>query len=121
MEAAFDALLRLEAADVSVRDEVVAVALRWAPLGMMDVDYKASLRLVGPGGHVVSQTDRFLRHNWHQGTSLWPPETVSEYYLLPTPSPGEYDLRVVVYHPESLAALSANGSPEVSLGKVRVE
>jgi hypothetical protein len=114
-------VLRLEAADVSVRGETVAVALRWAPLAAMDVDYKASLRLVAADGGPVAQKDRFLRHNWHQGTSLWPPETVNEYYLLPTAPPGEYDVRVVVYHPQTLAPLLADGRVEVSLGMVRVK
>ena len=87
----------------------------------MDVDYKASLRLVAGDGRLVAQKDRFLRHNWHQGTHLWPPETVNEYYLLPPVAPGEYELRVLVYHPETLAPLATESGSEVSLGMVRVE
>jgi len=118
---AFGGVLRLEAADVSTVGETVAVALRWAPLAAMDADYKVSLRLVAADGRVAAQKDRFLRHNWHQGTSLWPPETVNEYYLLPPVPPGEYELRVVVYHPETLAPLAAEGGVEASLGLVQVE
>jgi len=112
--------LGLEAADLSVRGDVVAVALRWAPMAAMDADYKASLRLVDESGKLVGQKDRSLRHNWHQGTSLWPPETVNEYYLLPPVPPGEYEVRVVVYHPETLASLMTDKGPEVSVGVVEV-
>jgi 4-amino-4-deoxy-L-arabinose transferase-like glycosyltransferase len=121
VDATFSDVLRLEAASVSPMGETVAVALRWAPLAAIDVDYKASLRLVSPDGNVVSQKDRFLRHNWHQGTSLWPSETVNEYYLLPPVPPGEYELWVVVYHPETLAPLVVDGNVEVSLGTVQVK
>jgi hypothetical protein len=119
--ATFDGVLRLEAADLSLVGDRVDVAIRWAPLAAMDADYKASLRLVGEDGGVVAQKDRFLRHNWHQGTSLWPPETVNEYYLLPSVPPGEYEVRAVVYHPETLAPLMTDAGAEVSLGRVRVE
>jgi hypothetical protein len=97
------------------------VAVRWAPLAAMDVDYKASLRLVAADGQVVVQKDRFLLHNWHQGTHLWPPETVNEYYLLAPAPPGEYQVRVVVYHPETLAPLPAGDRAEVVLGTVQVK
>jgi hypothetical protein len=119
--ATFDGLLRLEAADVSTRGETVAVALRWAPLAAMGVDYKASLRLVAADGRVAVQKDRFLKHNWHQGTSLWPPETVDEYYFFSSVHLGEYEVRVVVYHPETLAPLMVDGSEELSLGRVTIE
>jgi hypothetical protein len=119
--ATFGGVLRLEAVDLSVVGDTVAVAARWAPLAAMDADYKASLRLVGADGSVAAQKDRFLRHNWHQGTSLWPPETVNEYYLLPPVSPGEYEVRVVVYHPETLTPLLTDKGAELSLGSVRVE
>lgn len=121
VQATFGGLLRLEGASVSGEEGAVGVALRWAPLAAMDVDYKVSLRLVKAGGEIAAQKDRFLRHNWHQGTSLWPPETVNEYYLLAPVLPGEYDLQVIVYHPETLMPLLANGSATVSLGAVTVE
>lgn len=117
----FGEVLRLEAADISVRGGTVAVALRWAPLAAMEVDYKASLRLVAVDGSLAAQKDRFLRHNWHQGTSLWPPETVNEYYLLPGVPPGQYELQVVVYHPETLAPLMVDDNGAISLGTVEVE
>jgi hypothetical protein len=119
--ATFGDALRLEAADASVVGKTVAVAVRWAPLAAMDVDYKASLRLVARDGSTAAQKDRFLLHNWHQGTHVWPLETVNEYYLLPPVPPGEYELRVVVYHPETLSPLLTESGPEASLGVVWVE
>jgi 4-amino-4-deoxy-L-arabinose transferase-like glycosyltransferase len=119
--AVFGGVLRLEAVDLSAVGDTVAVAIRWAPIAAMDADYKASLRLVAADGSLVAQKDRFLRHNWHQGTSLWPAEAVNEYYLLPPAPPGDYEVRVLVYHPETLASLPTAGGAEVSLGRVKVE
>ena len=89
----------------------------------METNYKVSLRLIGPGGERVAQKDRTLRHNFHQGTSLWPPETVNEYYLLPVPPDapaGNYTVAVVIYHPDTQAHLVAAGSVEIPLGQVRI-
>ncbi len=123
----FDGLLRLEATFVPptiAAGESLPVALTLAPIGPLMTDYRASVRLIGPGGERVAQKDRTLRHNFHQGTSLWPPETVNEYYLLPLPPetpPGDYTIVLVIYHPESQAPLVAAGVVEVPLGQVRVQ
>jgi hypothetical protein len=101
----------------------VAVGMTLARIAPAEVDYKASLRLVGPDGTQVSQVDRTLRHNWRQGTSLWPPEEVNEYYLLPLPqdaADGVYEVRAVIYHPQTLAPLTENGLVEVSLGQIHI-
>jgi hypothetical protein len=118
--ATFGGVLRLEAAEILARDNTVGVALRWAPLAAMDVDYKASVRLVAADGEIAAQKDRVLRHNWHQGTSLWPAETVNEYYVLPPVPPGEYEVQAVVYWPETLAPLTVDGRPGASLGTALV-
>ena len=63
-------------------------------------------------------------HNYHQGTSLWPAETVNEYYLLPIPpdiTPGQYAVSVVIYHPDTEQPLTAGGVAEIPLGSVQVE
>ena len=123
----FDGLLRLDAAhvpNVATPGQSLPVALTLAPLAPMDTDYRASLRLIGPGGERVAQVDRTLRHNFHQDTSLWPPESVNEYYLLPLPSdaaPGNYTVTVVLYHPDTQAPLVAAGMAEVPIGVVLVE
>ncbi|MCB9101601.1 MAG: glycosyltransferase family 39 protein [Anaerolineales bacterium] len=122
----FDGLLRLDAAYVSPQiapGDDLPVALTLAPLAPMTTDYKASIRLIGPAGETIAQKDRQLQHNFHQGTSLWPPETVNEYYLLPAPPetpPGDYVVKVVLYQPDTLAPLVANGVVEVPIGKVIV-
>lgn len=123
----FDNLLRLDAAFVpasAARGGWLPLALTLSPLAKMEVDYKVSLRLTGPAGERLAQKDRILLHNYHQGTSLWPPEPVNEYYLLPVPAnatPGNYTLTVVIYHPDTLAPLVAAGSAEVPLAQVSIK
>ncbi|MDM8528819.1 glycosyltransferase family 39 protein [Anaerolineales bacterium HSG24] len=122
----FDNLLRLDAAHVeptAQSGDWLSVAITLAPFAPMEVDYKASLRLISADGERVAQKDRHLRHNFHQGTSLWPPETVNEYYLLPIPldTPlGSYTVSLVIYHPDTQAPLVADGLVEVSLGSVEI-
>jgi len=123
MAANFDNLLRIDAAYIAtqtIHGAWLPVAITLAPLSHMDVDYKVSFRLIAPNGKRVAQKDRTLRHNFHQGTSLWPPETVNEYYLLPLPphlAPAQYTVVIVLYHPDSQAPLVANGLVEVPLGQ----
>lgn len=101
------------------------VSLALTPIPPVEVDYKASLRLVSPAGERVAQKDRVLLHTYHQGSSLWPPgETVNEYYLLPVPPEaprGSYTVTLVLYHPDTLAPLIAGGLAEVPLGTVAIK
>ena len=126
VQANFDNRLRLEAAFIpsaSAAGKLLPVAVRLAPLGPMEADYKVSLRLLSPTGERIAQKDRILLHTYHQGASLWPPETVNEYYLLPVPSnllPGNYTVAVVIYHPDTLVPLTANGLAEIPVGQVRI-
>lgn len=126
VEANFDNRLRLEAAFIpstSAPGKFLPLALRLSPLGPMEVDYKISLRLLSPTGERIAQKDRGLLHNYHQGTSLWPPEPVNEYYLLPLPAdlpPGNYSVTAVIYHPDTQSPLIANGMAEIVLGHVRI-
>jgi hypothetical protein len=121
LDVILDGQIRLVAAHLEAVGDHVGVALRWAPVSQMAVDYRASLRLVDRSGHVVAQYDRTLRHNWHQETRLWPPDdVVDEYYLLAPAPPGEYEVRVVVYNPDTLAPLMAGDRAEVIVGRVLV-
>ncbi len=123
----FDGLLRLDAVylpAVAFPGDWLPVAITLAPLSPLEVDYKISLRLITPAGERITQKDRVLRHNFHQGTSLWPPETVNEYYLLPIPPEavsGNYTVSAVIYHPDTLAPLIAAGQAELPLGQVRID
>jgi hypothetical protein len=123
----FDNLLRLDAAYVPATaspGDWLPVAITLAPLAPLEVDYKASLRLLNVSGERILQKDRTLKHNFHQGTSLWPAETVNEYYLLPLPTDlpsGEVTVVLVIYHPDTQAPLVAGGGVEVPLGMVMVE
>ncbi len=119
-----DGLIQIRQAEVPSEitpNQEVAVAVTVAPIAPIEADYRASVRLFTAEGQSVSQVDRTLRHNWHQPTSLWPREEVNEYYLLPLPAdtpPGPYQVRLVVYHPETLAPLTENGLVEVPLGEI---
>jgi hypothetical protein len=120
--AQFDDQLRLDAVYLPDRWPVgtaLPVAITVAPVGRVDSDYKVSLRLTDGDGARVLQKDRVLLHTFHQGTSLWPPESVNEYYLLSQPpdlSPGAYSVSLVIYHPETLAPLITDGQAELIRG-----
>lgn len=122
----FEGVLRLDAVFVpptALPGQLLPVALTFAPLSKMNTDYKASLRLINAAGQRIAQKDRQLLHNYHQGTSLWPPETVNEYYLLAVPPQipsGQYTVTVVIYHPKSLAPLMAAGLAELPIGAVQL-
>jgi hypothetical protein len=48
---------------------------------------------------------------------------VNEYYLLALPDDvpaGTYEVRAVVYHPETLAPLTMNGQAEIKLGQIEI-
>ena len=125
--ATFEDEVRLDAAfvpAVTYPGDWLPVAIAVTPLGPMDTDYKASIRLLSPDGGRLAQKDRTLLHNFHQGTSRWPAETVNEYYLLPVPPntpAGNYAVVVVIYRPDTLAPLAAGGRVEVPLGQVKVQ
>ncbi len=122
-----ESLLQLEAAFVpktTLPGQWLPIALTLAPLAPMEIDYKISLRLLGSVEERLAQKDRVLLHNFHQGTSLWPPEPVNEYYLLAVPPqtpPGDYTVAVVIYHPDTTAPLLVNGLVEVPIGIVQIE
>lgn len=118
--AVFGGQLALEAMHLSAGEDWAGVVLRWMPQATMPVDYKASIRLRKEDGTLVFQKDRTLRHNWHQGTHLWPFEPVNEYYWLSPVPPGEYNIHLVVYEPDTLMPLPVNESSEIALGKVQV-
>jgi hypothetical protein len=126
IDAALDGLIQVRRATVLPRPTLnsqAAVGVTYAPIAPLEVDYKASLRLIGPGGETAAQKDRLLLHNWHQGTSLWPREEVNEYYLLPLPPDaplGNYEVRLVIYHPDTLAPLTDNGQVEIRLGNIEL-
>jgi hypothetical protein len=126
VDVTLDGLIQLRRAEVLpdvTPNHFVAVAATYAPIAPIEVDYKASIRLIAPDGRTVSQIDRTLRHNWHQPTSLWPAEEVNEYYLLPLPetaAAGTYQVRAVIYHPETLAPLTMAGQAEIGLGQIEI-
>jgi len=102
----------------------ILVALRWRVEHPTDRAYKVSLRLKDPAGATLAQDDRLLLSNRHLRTPAWAPgEEALNVYLLPAPEqPGEYQLAVVVYDEETLAATGTRDGrgAEPVIGRVQV-
>ena len=127
---AFDPGIVLEAGDwlgrtQSVRPNAkVLVALRWRVNAPTERPYKVSLRLKDASGATMAQDDRLLLSNRHLRTTAWAAnETAVNVYLLPVPDlPGDYNLSVVVYDEETLAATGVSGAGVIEpvIGTVHV-
>ena len=145
-EANFGGKLALTGADLGAGTAqaggALSVTLRWQALSKMERDYTASLRLLDERGHLWGQRDTPLKRTFTSGwkgdkevvvrapTSRWASGevTMDEYSLpvLPGTPPGEYQVKVVLYHlgsGERLDILGESGAPmgtEYTLGTVRV-
>jgi 4-amino-4-deoxy-L-arabinose transferase-like glycosyltransferase len=85
------------------------VMLLWRASGPAAADYKVSVRLLD-GETVLAQQDKFLVNGFHLGTSHWSPgEENYDLFILPLQGVGEYQLQVVVYHPETMEELVPGG------------
>jgi 4-amino-4-deoxy-L-arabinose transferase-like glycosyltransferase len=86
------------------------VVLQWQAVETPSKDYKVAVYLLDGEGRLVGQADKLLLSNYLQPTSGWSANQVEmDYYTLPnlpaTP-PGEYDIQVVVYDPETMERLT---------------
>jgi hypothetical protein len=133
MQASFANGLRLvEQADApgAASGDPAWVALRWLTAKPLPTDYKASLRLLDPGGHLVGQSDTLLLSNEHRPSSGWEPgEEVTTYHLVPSlpgTMPGPYRLALVLYDPATLLPqglvdlVGAPAGEQVLLGALQV-
>ncbi|HEY81414.1 MAG TPA: hypothetical protein G4O05_10150 [Caldilineae bacterium] len=102
----------------------ILAALRWRAEHPTDRPYKVSLRLKDAAGATLAQDDRLLLSNRHLRTPAWSPgEEALNVYLLPAPDqPGVYQLSVVVYDEETLAATGTRDGRGVEpvIGLVKV-
>ncbi|MCS7286711.1 MAG: DUF2723 domain-containing protein [Anaerolineae bacterium] len=84
------------------RGDVLPITLYWQALTPMEQAYSFSVRLVGPNGKEVIQQDRPAAVLGCYPTFLWSPgEVIGDYYELPLKPnwpPGQYKLKVIVYH-----------------------
>ncbi len=112
-----------------VADQPLAVALLWSAAGPPPADYKASVRVQDPSGHVIAADDRVLLGEKSLAPSSRWPAGASErnYYLpaLPTGTPPlTYTVSVSVYHGQKeLDILNPAGAAmgtSYTLGSVRV-
>ncbi len=101
------------------------VALWWITLQTVTENYKVSVVMRDANGNTVAQDDRMLIDDHHMKTRLWNPlnETAINVYtpeLAEGVKPGEYDLVVIVYDPETGKRLSVESGDAFTLGKVEV-
>ncbi len=86
------------------------VVLQWQAIGVPSKDYKVAVYLLDARGRLVGQVDKLLLSNYLQPTSGWSSGQVEmDYYTLPslpaTP-PGEYNIEMAVYDPETMERLT---------------
>jgi len=81
------------------------VVLQWQSIKAPSKNHKVAVYLLDGQGRLVGQVDKLLLSNYLQPTSGWTAGQIEmDYYILPslpaTP-PGEYNIQVVVYDPET--------------------
>lgn len=116
--------------------ETAALALGWQAeqASALDEppahDWKASVRLLDSGGHLVGQSDAWLLSNEHRMSSQWEPgQPITTYHLLPilpaTP-PGTGQLLLILYDPDTLEPAQvvttgdASAQTSLSLGSLEI-
>lgn len=126
----FDPGITLESGDWLGRqqpihpDQAILIALQWRADGPTQRPLKVSVRLKDANGQTLAQDDRLLLSNGHLHSTAWMPgETALNIYRLIAPKqPGEYQLSVVLYDEETLAAtgVSDGSGAEPIIGKAIV-
>ena len=100
------------------KDQPIWMVLQWQTAPGLELDYSISIRLHDHGGSMVYQKDAVLTVDGTSSTKDWKPgELVETLHLINFPhnlTPGEYELRLVVYDFESL-------KPTVELGVWQAE
>ena len=86
------------------------VILQWQSIRAPSKNYKVAVYLLDGQGRLVGQVDKLLLSNYLQPTSGWTAGQIEmDYYTLPslpaTP-PGEYNIQVVVYDPQTAERLT---------------
>lgn len=130
-QADFGGLIRLLATqlerEVLTPGDTLGVTIYLQALAPMEQNYSVSLRIVGADGAVVAQHDGWP---WGFPTSKWAVRDVlPDGHRIPFPAdlaPGVYQLRFMIYDPETLAplAVTQEGAPvgeSLVLDYVRVE
>jgi mannosyltransferase len=95
------------------RERPLLVSARWHAYTEPNADYKVTLRLLGPDGAVVSQSDRFPIGPLLPPTTWNAGDEKPGYMVLEIPqtaAPGEYDLAIGLYDPASLQLMPFSGA-----------
>lgn len=114
--------------DQAAAGDWVRFSLTWRSQAPIDPDFTVFTQFIGPDGKVWGQHDNPPKGGWYP-TSLWlPGEIVADDYAVrldPAAPPGEYDLIVGMYHPDSgervkiLEGMDA-GNDFVGIGQIQV-
>jgi hypothetical protein len=114
-EAVFGDVLRLLGYDLHTTTNQLTLTLHWQTLRQMDTSYKFFVHLVDvESGELAAQAD-VIPHNWTYPTLWWEAgEVVSDEIVLPLTDapPGDYQLRVGIYHPDSGTRVSLTNGRE---------
>jgi hypothetical protein len=122
--AVFADCLRLLGYDLDVTADEVRVVLHWQALRRMDESYKFFVHLLdAETNELVSQRD-VIPHGWAYPTSWWEAqEVVSDELVIPLRgvAPGEYQLWVGVYEPDTGERSSiSDASPAMDVARDRL-
>lgn len=102
----------------------ILITLRWQAQGPTERPLKVSLRIKDATGATLAQDDRLLLSDRHLRTTAWAPgESALNVYRLTAPDqPGAYQLAVVLYDEETLAAtgVSDGSGVEPTIGQLSV-
>jgi hypothetical protein len=112
------------------QDSPLWLALRWQADQPPQANYRLSLRLFDAEGNQVWQQDGGLVDDLNRPTSQWQPgqpgQGAESFHTLALPgdlSPGEYELRLIVYDESTLTPTVQVGvwTPELPLARLRIE
>ena len=124
----YDGGIALHGVALSHADKSVRGLLQWriAP-GGIEIDFSRSLRLYDDGGQMVFQTDHLILHPLVEATTRdWsdtePVDSLFRFEIPDDLSPGEYELRIVVYDFKTGKPTVQLGSwqPEIALARLRL-
>jgi hypothetical protein len=90
---------------------VLRLTLYWDTLGEVEEDYKLSIRVLDPEGHLGGVRDAFPVGEAYRTDAWGPGETILDTHdvaLLAGLPPGDYALQVTMYDPETLAPLATH-------------
>jgi hypothetical protein len=119
----FGETILLSGYDAEVRDTHLGPSLRltlyWQTLADVQGDYKLSIRILHPQGHLGGVRDAFPVREAYRTNDWRPGETIVDTHdvaILAGLPPGGYKIQVTMYDPDTLAPLATQAVGSISLG-----